>query len=430
VRPQGAQVMHLRPETTLGNFFNEQTRTTSTYQLVETVSGSAQRPSGLHLYKFGADLLYSRFAGSSRSRPVLVERTDGRLVRRLDFDPVTAQAISSFDFALFAQDRVQPTSRWYVEFGARLDRDGIVDRVNVTPRVGTAFLLNESGTAVLRGGIGLFYERTPSAAGVFRDYASPIETRYAEDGVTPLGPPVLFEYSVDPELRTARSLTWDVGYDHRLNEHWAFKASAIDRHGRHELLINRLASDDRSELRLESTGRSRYREVEVGVHFTAGALLDLNVAYVRSQARTDLNAFTTFFDSVLWPIVGRNEYAPARADAPHRMLARGRAMPTPTWLIVGVLDWRSGLPYSVVDETLDFVGPRNRERFPTYVRTELGVEHRFKIFNFRPWIGIRAENALNAFLPADVQANISSPAFGTFYNSEFRQFRIQVRFER
>jgi hypothetical protein len=29
-----------------------------------------------------------------------------------------------------------------------------------------------------------------------------------------------------------------------------------------------------------------------------------------------------------------------------------------------------------------------------------------------------------------VQANQGSPAFGSFYSSEFRQYRIQVRFER
>jgi hypothetical protein len=29
-----------------------------------------------------------------------------------------------------------------------------------------------------------------------------------------------------------------------------------------------------------------------------------------------------------------------------------------------------------------------------------------------------------------VQSNIGSPAFGSFYNSEYRQFRLQVRFER
>ena len=81
-------------------------------------------------------------------------------------------------------------------------------------------------------------------------------------------------------------------------------------------------------------------------------------------------------------------------------------------------------------DTLDFIGPRNQLRFPTYARLELGVEHRFKIFKLQPWIGVRAYNALNAFLPTDVQANIGSRAFGSFYNSEYRQFRLQVRFER
>jgi hypothetical protein len=67
---------------------------------------------------------------------------------------------------------------------------------------------------------------------------------------------------------------------------------------------------------------------------------------------------------------------------------------------------------------------------PTYFRLDLGIEHRFHIFKLQPWIGVRAYNALNAFLPADVQANISSPAFGSLYNSQFRQYRLQVRFER
>jgi hypothetical protein len=205
----------------------------------------------------------------------------------------------------------------------------------------------------------------------------------------------------------------------------------IDRRGSHELIVEPIAAGPSAvDLRLDSRGRSAYREVELGVHYTAGTLLDVNASYVRSQARADLNAFTTFFDSIMWPIVRPSEYAPARADAPHRLLVRARAMPVSDWLLVGVLDWRTGLPYSVVDEMLDFVGPRNSRRFPTYRRVELGVDHRFTIFGFRPWIGVRADNALSAWLPTDVQNNVSSPAYGTFYNSEFRQFRIQVRFER
>ena len=84
----------------------------------------------------------------------------------------------------------------------------------------------------------------------------------------------------------------------------------------------------------------------------------------------------------------------------------------------------------MVNEALDFAGPRNDHRFPSYLRLELGLERRFKIFKYRPWIGVRADNALSSFLPTDVQSNIGSPAFGSFYNSEYRQFRLQVRFER
>jgi hypothetical protein len=432
VQPQGRAPMDLLPETTYGNFFNRQNRTTATYQVVHTVSGSRQGGSGLHLYKFGVDLLVSDFHGSSVSRPVFVRRSDRTMARRLDYGPATAQAIRSTDLALFAQDRFQPNARWYVEFGVRLDRDGVVDRLNVTPRVGSAVLLNSAGSSTLRTGFGLFYERTPSAAGVFDQYEGFTEIRYLADGFTPIGPPVRFVNRAADDLRTSRSKTWDVALDHRFNSNWSIHAGVISRTGADELLVERVAGDPGgpAELRLHSDGRSRYREAEIGVHFTAGRTADVNVSYVRSSARADLNAFTNFFDSVRRPIVGENQFAPARADAPHRLLARGRAMPTSRWAFVGVLDWRSGLPYSIVDESLEFVGRRNSKRFPTYVRLEAGVEHRVKVFGLQPWVGVRVDNALNAWLPQDVQANIGSPAFGTFYNSEYRQYRIQVRFER
>jgi len=430
VRPQALGPMELLPETTLGPFYNRHRRTTMTYQVVHTVSGSNQRRSGLHLYKFGADVLYSRYRSNSISQPILVRRSDGTLSRRLDFGPRSWQRLNSTDLAVFGQDRVQPGARWYMEFGGRLDRDGVTGRWNLTPRLGTAVLLDPAGTAVLRGGYGVFFERTASAAGVFDQYEQVTERRYAADGVTLLGPPVRFESVTDGDLRTSRSLTWDMAYDHRLSPEWAVHAGVIDRRGSSELVIEPRVTDGTGALVLQSRGRSIYREAEVGVHVTRGTLLDLNVSYVRSVARADLNAFSTFYDSVRRPVLGGNAYGPATSDAPHRLVIRGRAMPTDRWLLVGAMDWRSGLPYSAVDESLDFVGVRNARRFPTYLRVELGVERRFRIFGREPWIGLRAENAFDAFLPTDVQANIGSPNFGRFYNSEYRQFRIQFRFAR
>jgi hypothetical protein len=429
-RPQASGEMELLPETTLGRFYNAHRRVTMTYQVTETVSGSRQRGTTLHLYKVGADLLYTRYRSRSASRSILVRRGDGTLARRLDFAPRAWQSVNSTDLALFGQDRFQPSNRWYTEFGARLDRDGITGRWNLTPRVGTAVLLNDTGTAVLRGGYGVFFERTASAAGAYEQYESLVETRYEADGVTPVGPPLPVLRVTDPDLRTSRSTTWDLAYDHRLSPRWALHAGLLDRRGTQELVLDPVVTGDHIELRLSSSGRSVYREAEFGLHFTEGTALDLHLSYVRALARTDLNAFSTYFDTVRRPVLGRNEYAPAPTDVPHRLLARWRAMPTDRWLLIGLTEWRSGFPYSVVNGALDFAGPRNTRRFPTYLRFELGVERRFRIFGLQPWIGVRAENAFNAWLPTDVQANLESPAFGTFYNSEYRQFRIQFRFAR
>jgi hypothetical protein len=434
VDPRGSAPMELLPETTRGSFYNRQRRETSNFQWIETVSGSSTGWGGLHLYKFGVDLLHSQYDGTSASSPVLIRRSDGTMARRLDFGPPSVQAVGSTDVALFIQDRVQPTSRWYAELGARVDRDGVVGRLNATPRIGTAVLLDESGHSVVRGGYGLFYERTPSTAGAFADFEDAIDRRFGLDGLTPLGAPMPVRHTVAPDLRTPRSRTWDVAYDHRLNARWAFHFGVIDRRGANELIVVPQAGEEpgaASELRLESSGRSSYREAEASVHVTTGRGVDLNVSYARSAARGDLNSLTAYFDAMMSPVIGQNAYGPANADVPHRLLMRGRMMPSDTWLVTGIFDWRSGMPYSVVDDNLDFVGARNEgHRFPTYARVELGVEHRFSIFHYRPWIGVRAYNALRAFLPTDVQANIMSPAFGTFYNSEYRQFRVQVRFER
>jgi Carboxypeptidase regulatory-like domain/TonB dependent receptor len=432
VQPQGTAPMLLYPETTLGNFFNTQYRAPTTFQFIQTASGSAKMRSGLHLFKIGLDLLVNAYDGTSDSRPFVIARSNGAVARRLDFSGPSLQDLPTTDVALYAQDRVQPTPRYFVEFGARVDRDGVIGRWNVTPRIGAALLLNEAGSSVLRGGYGLFFERTPSAAGAFKfgQFETFTETRFDADGATPLGPPVPFFHVTDPRLLTARAATWDVSYEYRWRPSFAVHAGFLDRQGSRELILDAERFGPIGRLHLESEGRSVYRDLEVGAHFSHPTRFDLTASYSRSLAEGDLNSFANYFDAMLWPVVPPNSYGRLPTDVPHRFLARGRLLVASTWMINGVADWRTGLPYSLVDEFLDFVGPRNTQRMPNYLRVDLGLEHRFKIYKLQPWIGVRAYNAFNAFLPADVQANVTSPAFGSFYNSQFRQYRLQVRFER
>ena len=431
VLPQGAAPMQLLPDTTLGNFYNQQHRDTSTYQVIASVSGSRTTKGGSHLFKVGVDLLRNAYDGTSLSRPVLIERANGTLARTLTYPGgPTAQSEATTDVALFAQDRYQPNARWYIEFGGRVDRDGVVEAFNATPRIGSAVLLNKSGSAVLRGGFGLFYERTPSTVGAYSMFGNVVDQRYQQNGVTPIGPAVTFSH-VGVDLQTPRSRTWDLGIDQRFNSSWSVHVGVLNREGSHELIVDPVQQTATTgQLQLSSSGTSSYWGGEIGVHASAGDRADLNVSYTRSRARADLNAMSNYFDTIMWPVMGTNAYAASPADAPNRLLARGRFYPRPKWLLIGIIDWRSGLPYSVTNDALDFVGARNVLRFPTYVRLEAGIERKVKILKFQPWLGVRVWNALDSFLPTDVQSNLGSPNFGTFYNSEYPQIRIVLRFER
>ena len=430
IEPIGSQPMELVPETTLGHFFNQQSRRTATYQWIQTLTATRQGWGGRHLIKAGVDVLHSQYNGRSASRPVLIADSNRTLVRRLDFDAPALQHVAATDLALFAQDRFEPTGRWYVELGGRVDRDGVLDRVNVTPRAGAGVLVGESGNGVLRGGYGLFYQRTPSVVGAFEQFDGFSETRFHADGMTAIAAPVYFAHRANPDLRSARAAIWNLSYDQRFSRRWSVHGSVLTRTGTHELIVEPVRSASGAALRLRGDGRSRYRDAELGVHFTQSTLLDVTATYVRSSARGDLNAITTFFDAVRAPVIGSNAYAPLGVDIPHRLLVRGRLAPTARWLFLAVADWRTGAPYSTVDAALDFVGPRNSARFPASFGLELGVERRVKISRWDPWLGVRVFNALNRFLPGDVQANVASPAFGTFYNSEIRRLMLQFRFAR
>lgn len=426
VDPQGGAPMELQPDTVLGNFFNRQHRTTTSYQVVHAVTGHRQGAGGSHVFKVGVDLLHTQYNGTSNSHTVLIERADGTVVRRLDFpgnNVASVQAVGGTEAAVFAQDRLQPHPRWYVEAGLRVDRDGVLGGANLSPRFGAAVLLNQSGAAVLRGGWGSFVERTSSMAGAFTSFENSIDTRVP-------GPGVLVTQTVAPNLETAVSRSWDASFDYRWNERWALHAGVLSREGRQELIVAPFTGGSGIERRLSSDGRSSYRDVELGAHYTRGSTVDVDMTYTRSRSEGDLNVLASSFDSVLAPIIGDNAYAALNTDVPHRLFIRGRVMPRPKWLVLGILDWRTGVPYSVVNETLDFVGPRNVLRLPNYARLELGVERRFKVFRFQPWVGVRMTNVLGQLLADEVQNNTGSPFFGTFYGSEAPRLRMNVRFER
>jgi hypothetical protein len=332
---------------------------------------------------------------------------------------------------VFAQDRWRPVQRLMVEFGARLDWDGVLERANLTPRAGLAFTFGPRQAMMLRGGLGVFYERPPLNVRAFDQMEARIVTRYAADGRTPLGPPVTYSQVTAPGLRTPRSVTWNVGYDVQASPALSFGVGYLERQGHDESIVDVTETPGTAALTLSSNGHSRYREMEWRLVYTRGTKADVRASYVRSSSSADLNAYSALFGSERDPLVRPNEYGPTPGDVPNRLVVRAQGMPGTEWFLQAAAEWRTGFPFSAVDAGQAFVGPRNRAgRFPTVAVVDAAVERRIRLFKWRPWMGLRVSNLFNAFAPLDVQGNIDSAQFGHFYSTSPRQFSYIVRVSR
>jgi hypothetical protein len=238
-------------------------------------------------------------------------------------------------------------------------------------------------------------------------------SRFASDG-TPLGAPVTFAHVIDGSLRTPESIVQTVAWDQRFGRRF-FKAAYLHRNGSHAYIVD--PDPSRGELTLGSVGASRYWELETTGRYLASEYRDVSVSYVRSHSTRDLNDYDQFFGNFRNPIIRFNENSLSPTDVPNRLIVRGTIGLPGKWVFSPLYEWRSGFPWSAVNEFQDFVGPRNRSgRLPTVSTLDFTLARPWRFRKYHFSAGIKIYNTLNAGSERDVQNNIASPDYGNFYN--------------
>ena len=80
---------------------------------------------------------------------------------------------------------------------------------------------------------------------------------------------------------------------------------------------------------------------------------------MHSHSTRDLNAYDDFFGNFRDPIIRANENSLSSTDVPHRWIVRGSLGLPGKWVFSPMDEFRTGFPWSAVNEFQDFVGPRN-----------------------------------------------------------------------
>ena len=441
-RGQGPLEMLVTPNGWGGNFFNDWRREARQQEASLTYQFRRREWHGGHELIVGGEFIHRDYTGTSVSRPIQVLRPSGTLVTRIDFLGSGKFSAGDTEITTFIQDHWALTNRLALDLGLRYSGQTRGDPTAVAPRLGLLFSPGGDGKTILRGGVGLFYDRLPLLAADFTHNPTRQVTLYDEQGQA-LGPPLVYnnvyvrrddkgQHVMGPGnglQSTPYNLTWNLELNRELTPHVILRLSYLSSRTYNLFISNpqQLPGAD-PVLLLTNTGGSRYHELESTLRLRASEKADVSVSYVHSRARGDLNTLSEVYVPFEAPIIRPNVYANLPANVPHRLVTWGRfKIP---WKITAspVFDLHTGFPYSNLDVRHDYVGVPNSRRFPVFLSLDLEMSKDFRI-KFLPWIrnhtlrgALRIFNVTNHFNPRDVFNNIASSSFGHFAGLQHRSY--------
>jgi carboxypeptidase family protein len=439
---QGSEDMLVTPDGWGGNFFNSWARNGNELEIRPAFEFADKTWHGHHELKIGLDVSRRSFAGSSVSRPVRVLRQDGSVAEQIAFQGPGLLSAASTEFAEFVEDHWILDPHVALDMGARVSSQTIGRDAALGPHLGVAYSPRRSGRTVIRAGAGTVYGHVPLLAADFIGNPTRVVDFFDPSG-TMIGEPILLPNTYlqsnsgsGPQIRSRiprtspRTFTWSVEVESEIRRNVSLKVSYLDSQTRNLFVVDPLihANGRNSMLALADTGAARYRRVEATIHARPFEHGDLNVSYIWSRSRGDLNTLSDTFMPFEQPVIRPNVSGVLRSDAPHRLVAWG-LFDLPFKLTMSpVVDVRTGLPYSDVDALQNYAGVPNGLRFPTYFSLDAKIYREFPLHlpfmersaKRKIRFGVYTLNLTNHRNPLDIYNNVASPLFGQFTGFQHR----------
>jgi hypothetical protein len=409
-------------ETTAGGFFDMQRRESDRTEWQETFQFGRRGHLGSHQFKIGSDVARSSYDGRVELLPVSIIGNAGLPVERIDFGPASRFNIHENELAWFLADKWTPFERLTVDLGLRFDWGSVTSSVVTAPRAGFALRLTKDSKTILKGGAGLFYDRVPLNIASFPFLPGRVVTTFGAAGDTLSS--VNYANTMPLGLRNPRSVGWNVELDREVTSRLLARASYQERNTSRDFVLD--PENSSGVLALSNRGHSFYREFQMTGRYKLPRAT-VNASYVRSKTYGNLNDFNQFFGNNAVAVIQPDERGRLPFDAPNRFLAWGEYQAPFKLTLLPVLDVHTGFPWSTFDQSREFVGPRDSQRFPRFTSFDLQVTRPvslpFPHEKLKARVGFSVFNLLNHFNPRDVQGDIDSIRYGALFNGVERTFR-------
>jgi hypothetical protein len=384
--PLGSALYEITPSGNRGNYFSGVNRHWYRQQATGNLFLPTVHLRGTHHLKFGTDVERESFHQQVALHDYEVLREDGSVARLVTFAGDPFQQRKNLEAALYVQDHWVPREGLTLEAGVRTEWNEVVRDLEVAPRVAVAWVPHKLRGAKISAGWGVYYD----AIG--------------------LG-----------------TLTRDEGYTWR----------AGGRGFTYETLSPESGPTfyDGAVFQLRNTRRERYDAADFAVRRTFAGQFEWFLGYTRSSTRS--NAAVDY--SLENPVFAPQMAGPFDWDTPNRIHMWGwvpipkRALPRRLKFLLRntttayLVEYRTGFPFSVVDQEGFLVGRPNARRYPDYFNVNLHFERRFRALHYL-WAWRCGYNNLTGNLNANVVNNVQgAPQFLTYGRGQARAFSVRLR---
>lgn len=430
VTAQSNDPYQLLIDTTEGGFFSRQARRTYRYEWAESYDFSPRHFLGTHQLKAGSNFAYSSYDGRQVFLPVEIVGASGEPIERISFTDPTSFNTNQNETAGYMADRWTMSQRLTIDIGTRLDNDTITGSTHIAPRAGFLLSLTNDGRTLLKGGVGMFYDRVPLIIPTFEKL--PDRTVSVLDTEGKASSSVSYLNRLIGGLHNPQSASWNVALEREVVKSLTLRVGYEQRNTSKVFVVSPTSSGSSGTLALSNSGRDSYQEFQVAGHYKVSRIT-LNSSYVHSRAYGNLNDPSLFFGSYPQAVIQPDARARLPFDATNRFLTWGDIQGPWKLSMLPVYDLHTGFPYSVENEFREYVGPRDSRHYPRFSSFDLQVLRPVSVHmgkkDFHMRAGFSVFNVFNHFNPRDVQNVQESNLFGDFFNNAWREYRGKLVFQ-